>query len=378
MTELVAVVAAGEAVLLVGAGSSMSAGFASWTGLLQHLEQRADEASPPVRGTHAASILGALQRAARARDRLVRAQGWEHYHGILGRLFHRPAGELRAALTSFHRDLVRLPFRALLTTNYDRVLEAALEAEFPAGPMPMSVAVWNGDQQLISPGLRSIAVPGGPDAPRYILHLHGLISLGRSIVLCADDYADAYGIPELAGPDSNGGGRARGNVRAAPPAPARRPTLLYTLVSSLLATRRVVFVGFSLDDPYFTEVLRRVSDAMWEWGGSVHFAILPIAADRAPEQRLRARELKTALGIETVFYEVSVSDHATERDALVARLRHEVDARHVAAPDARPAIGDPAGEAKSTAPDAAGGPRLPQWALANNAAQRARLDRHAD
>jgi hypothetical protein len=93
---------------------------------------------------------------------------------------------------------------------------------------------------------------------------------------------------------------------------------------SLLLTRRIVFVGFSLDDPFVTEVLLSCAELWWHWGQPDHFAIMPIEAKTAVAAQANADRLKRDLAVESIFYEVRDGDHSG-RDALVKRLRSIVE-----------------------------------------------------
>ena len=349
--ELAELIASGEAVAFIGAGCSKSAGFDTWYELLEKLVARAEQLAPgfppePRPNTPREY----LQYAQRIRDHIIKAVGPEGYHGEIGRIFSRPGG-LDQLLTPFHLDLVLLPFRAFVTTNYEEIIETALRISKRSQDRPQPVSVWNGDPRLISPAIRALAVP---DAIRHVLHLHGVHWFRATIVLCTEDYESAYGFTDLASNQA---------VRA--PAP---PTLLFRVISALLMSRRLVFIGFSLDDFYFTEVLRRVSDELWEWGQPIHFALVPIDAAAAVEQRSRAQQLKEKLAVECVFYEVIGGNH-DERDKLVARLRADVERRRTlpAGPGPRP-----------TAPADVVAPPLPEWVRETNAALRERIVRRAD
>jgi hypothetical protein len=292
LSELARVVASGEAILLAGAGSSISAGYPSWDALLQRLCYRCRELGASSSARAPSDEVAKLRYAQELREEITRIAGPDAYHRVITHAFSAPP-----IITSFHRDLVRLPFRAFLTTNYDEVLEEAFEAV--GSGRPKAVAIWNGDQMDVSPAIRAIAV-GGPI--EYVIHLHGVYRFAASVILCADDYRRAYGFalpPERA----NGG----------------RQTPLVNLTTALLATRRIVFVGFSVRDAFFAEVLQRVSDDMIEWRNSIHFAVSSRSAGSAADDRQYARRLKERLGIETVFYIGSGDDH-TARDRLVARL----------------------------------------------------------
>jgi hypothetical protein len=358
---LVELVATGEAVALVGAGVSARAGYDSWPDLLDKLEGRANEIRPGfIRPKTTGDSREYLAIAQSVRDHISGAGSRQVWHDEMGRAFYRNRETIVGSLGTLHRELVRLPFRSFVTTNVEAVLEIALEEFQSVKGRVESVAVWNGnDSRLLSPAIRGIASSNA--AVTYVLHLHGVYWSGRSLILCADEYAEAYGIPLLAalGPKA-----ANGELPLPPPQPP--PQHLLLLTTSLLATRRIVFVGFSLDDVYFTEVLRRVSDMLWEWDTATHFAVMPIDASRASEQLRRAAELKVRLGIVTVFYPVIDGSYAA-LDSLISSVAREVEDRRapIVSPDAATSVA-------STAV------ALPDWVHRNNVEQLARLQHDED
>ncbi len=128
--ELIKLIASGEAVALVGAGSSMSAGYSSWFGLIAQLEEQAKAITPPfVAGRPSETAREHLIRAQEIRDHIIRFGGGRQvFHDMLGKILARAEADIRQSLTPFHFDLVALPFRGILTTNYDPVIEYAFEA----------------------------------------------------------------------------------------------------------------------------------------------------------------------------------------------------------------------------------------------------------
>ncbi len=353
--ELLELIASGEAVALVGAGLSVAAGYPSWPALLKQLAERAN-ALRPGSITSDAPVGDVLGYAETIRSEFDRRRGREAYHNELGRIFRRSEEEQPRLIQQIHRDLVGLPFRAFLTTNYDSVLECALHLSRPDLGRPESVWVWNGRKEHISPAVRGIAVGGDV---RHVIHLHGYYDQPAGIILCRDDYTQAYGIRRLAAP--------RARLESDAPLPQLPdvvgqafPTNLFLLTAGLLATRRVVFVGFSLDDPYFTEVLAHVCDALWEWGSSVHFAVLPFDPHREDAMRDRARVLKETMGIETVPYPVVDNDHS-ELAKLVSEVQLEV-----ATANAAPRVSFPASASPHVDKTLV---QVPEWVRKSNAAQ---------
>ncbi len=317
--ELADLIASGEAVAFVGAGSSMSAGFDGWSGLLEKLATHADHVSAGFVRENASGGRANLDYANRIRDWIVEHGKREAYHKAIAKIFFR--AKPFPGLTQFHSDLVRLPFRAFVTSNYDGVIEAAIAKEFPAHGEPQPVPIWNGKGSLLSPAFRAVSTR---EPIQHVIHVHGYYDIGHSIILCRDDYFQAYGFKDLALPLGFASSPSTSIVGVSAP----DPTQLFMLVTALLAMRRLVFVGFSWSDDFFAEVLGRVSDTLWEWEGAVHFSISPTSQETKVKDRILARKNKVELGIDTIFYEVGRGGNAhIERDQLIQRLRGEVDRR---------------------------------------------------
>jgi hypothetical protein len=338
---LVELIAGGEAFAIVGAGCSVSSGFPTWGALLDRLAAVARQCSPSFR--KAASNVDRLKYAQSIRASIVRARSQDYFDGELGKIFVRAPD-----LTPFHDDLLRLPFRGLGTTNYDPTLQAAAERQ--TGIRPTAVPVWNGDPRLVGRAMRALTEGKSLE---YVIHFHGLCGAPgdaqpRTIILAAEDYETAYGLRLT----------RRADGLAAQPEPPR----LRAVLSALLLMRRVVFVGFSLDDPFVNEVLLRSADLSWDWDRQIHFAILPISADDAAGVRAKAERLRQELAIETVFYETREGDHS-ERDKLMERIRRLVEGAGHSPPTPPPLVPPP-----PTRPEKA--PGLDWVASANRAHQR--------
>ena len=323
--QLTELVKSGEAVLIVGAGSSVRVGHPDWSCLLKQLENLAGEYSKgyglsrkkvprdpkkPSFWQKLTFFVRFLNRSEsftpdcekREKDPLAYAEdiksyirkqkgGLEKYYALLGQLFEAKD----PPCTDFHRKLVAMPFRGILTTNYDRVLEAALgEIERPPGD----------DNSLVisedSAGQVNKFLMGMTDSsmPRRVAHLHGRYDYPKNIILSGKEYQKAYGLKLTAN-------QMRKNSKS---------TLHQKLLWSTLASRRIVFVGFSMNDPYFKRMLETVSNDLWRGSKSTHYAILGILPDRA--EYSKAKELKRDYGIDTVFYEVVEKSHDSLDDLI--------------------------------------------------------------
>ena len=243
---------------MVGAGISAACGYPTWDKLLDilHKKSRANEITRLHKDI--------LWRAEEYRQRL----GEKRYRRLLSQLF-QPRLDSKDDVV---RTLVRLPFRHFLTTNYDDTLARAHRGT--RSSQRLCVIDWS-DEDAVR---RFITGLGDPEQPRHCVHLHGRFTHPESIVLTDTDYTTRYA----------------------------RTTLTTRKLFAVLATQRVLFVGFSLEDPDLANILREVNAAL----GSEeprHFALLPLDRDNDDPRILRPR-LRRKFGIDPIFYP-STDDH---------------------------------------------------------------------
>ncbi|MBY0229359.1 MAG: SIR2 family protein [Gemmataceae bacterium] len=195
---------AGGCVLFAGAGLSAGAGLPDWSRLVASLCQELGIAYD--RG------LDALDVAQWHRERF----GDERLAAVLRATF---AG--KGLPTLAHYLLLALPLRHVITTNYDGLLEQALEAL----------------KRRVVPVVRQedVARTGGAGAV-YVTKLHGDAAHPSDIVLSRDDYETFA---------------------------EKRPAMAL-LLEALLLNQAFLFVGYSLRDPNFRTIFGRVSRMLRE------------------------------------------------------------------------------------------------------------------
>jgi hypothetical protein len=201
--DLVEHFAKGNGALFVGAGLSKGAGLPDWAELISELGDELDDCPP-------SSDLRDLARYYEieyGRNRLI-----ERIRKHVDRLDVKP--------TQVHRALASCTVGVILTTNYDDLLEQALRA----ARRSYSVIIRNIDAGFWS-------------AERLqLVKLHGDLAQPESVVITSRDY-ERYGL-------------------------ARRP--IVRLIETILQTRTVLFLGYSVTDPDLRHILTQVQE---ETGG---------------------------------------------------------------------------------------------------------------
>lgn len=196
---------AGQLVVFLGAGVGAGAGLPLWDELLTALAERAGLGRDGVEWPHF-QALDALDKAEYLAARL-------REHGGVGAAVvelltrHRHYGLAHALVAG-------LPGREAITTNYDRLFEAACQAT----------------------GRPCAVLPYEPDhtSPRWLLKMHGCVEHADDIILTRENYL-RY---------------------------AERNAALAGIVQAMLITRSMLFLGFSLGDDNFLRIVDAVRRAI--------------------------------------------------------------------------------------------------------------------
>lgn len=178
-------------VLFIGAGVSIAAGLPGWSRLLERLAQEANLGSEDLEG------LNRLDQA-----RVIRDVLGKNFAATMSATFD---GATERSLA--HQMLASLPVTEAATTNYDTLFEAA----------------WRdcGTEVAVLPRKGAVL-----SEPRWLLKLHGTIEEPEALALTRDDYMRMD----------------------------REGSALAGVVQALLITRRMLFVGYSLDDDRFHQI----------------------------------------------------------------------------------------------------------------------------
>lgn len=269
-TDLIELLNSRQAWALVGSGTSVDAGLPTWNGLLTSI---VEGLPPPTKKTiqNDATFNALLKQphVARSFSRLERLIGRDHLESAVADQLQQPTRE--SQLTSLITDW---PFAGYLTTNYDGLLETALNK----GPQAGWSSVGNTDSEL-----RKLS--GHPAG--VVWHVHGGISLPKSdstLILTEADYDNQY----------------------------LEDTRVVQTLRALISFNRLVIVGFSLSDPELLRILKRV--------GRLANPTRPIFAfmPELPggDHQLERTELLEVCNIDVIPYRVSNGSHRALQELL--------------------------------------------------------------
>jgi hypothetical protein len=367
-----------EPVLIIGAGCSVRLQYPTWQGLLAKLTDLAQS----VAADHSTQFVSVephppqdLLRYADEVKRFINGCDGklDKYYNFLSVEF----GDRN--IDDFHRLLVKLPSRGILTTNYDPSLDVALMQSDRSTVTADRFLVLEDDSTLrVAEFLASLNRDSG--VPRRIAHLHGRFDRPKNIILTASDYGDKY--------HSRFSAAQRQSIREVFLSGAVGPqavsveglidqlefgvppwSLHRKLLWSILATRRVVFIGFGLNDPYLGQMLALVTDDLWLWKKDRHFAIMALPDIDTATAKSDADRFQSKYAVGVVFYE----NRENQRHEGLSTLVEEIGFACGVSAEPMLDIQPPARVIPVPAP----GPR-PDWINRNNQIMKRRATKDAD
>ena len=165
----------GECVLFAGAGLSARAGVATWYRFLQDLLAFAQR-HQVLDAEYASSMGAALQEG----ERDAIADGLAQAFGAQRNLLHdflRESFPVGTALAAAHEYLGRVPFSAVVTTNYDSLLEQAFPAYSKSG--------------LYTPKDAEALLNALSQKRTFVLKLYGIINRPDTLLFAPIEYREA-------------------------------------------------------------------------------------------------------------------------------------------------------------------------------------------
>jgi len=299
----------GRVVPFVGAGVSMSVldgnhkpAFPSWRELLVAAADRLDNETKNKDANLVRSLLDVnppefLEAAKRARQSLGAV-----WYGFLKDKLDINFRTIDSASLGLARSLWRLGSKLVITTNYDEVLRWAC-------PNQEDCQSWD----IEAPAEQAFLLQQRLNRP-VIWHLHGRISNAAELILCPDGYQLLY-------PEANGNS-ARVKYEAA----------LHTLRHQI-ASKSLLFIGFSLDDEYLGLQLSSVREVYKDAVGP-HYAI--VREDHAERVRSLKIEPIAVTDFHNSLFSLMADLEAAAQPQSVSSLIPEASARPVPIPDYGP------------------------------------------
>ncbi|MBL8681619.1 MAG: SIR2 family protein [Myxococcales bacterium] len=211
----------------IGAGISVAAGLPTWNGLVESLVARV---GPELQSAQQSELqyltsIGLFEDVVEfGRTHLGEGEYREWLLATLG----------RGSPTDLHRAIVNLPSPAIVTTNYDQLIETALVSA--TGAVPTVLTAFD-----VQPLWTQLA-----RRRRFLLKMHGDVGRPETIVLTSRDYKR----------------HVFGNLS------------FMSFLQRMLLGHSILFLGSSLSDIYIRRVLEEVTYAT-EGVGVPHFAVMP-------------------------------------------------------------------------------------------------------
>lgn len=195
----------------VGAGLSQPL-FPSWKNLLSLFLEKAKEGDLSYLESELAGLIESGESYLDVADTLVDSIGSTRYRDIMESIFDKDFSENE--LPEAYQTLMNLAPKTIVTTNYDRIPEIAGKGKYRVHT-----------NKTAPEAARSFS-----DNKNTVFKLHGDIADQSSIVLTTTDYRKVVY--------------------------DNQSTRLF--INSLLSTKILIFVGFSLSDPHIDDILKNI------------------------------------------------------------------------------------------------------------------------
>ncbi|MDO6489400.1 SIR2 family protein [Colwellia sp. 6_MG-2023] len=255
-------------IFFVGAGLSQPL-FPSWKSLLENFLEQAKEGELPHEENEILDLIEKGESYLDVAEVCVNAMGTVRYRDVMEKIFDKDFSE--DEVPESYRALMELAPKTIITTNYDRIPEIAGRGKYRINTNKNAPEA----SRFVSDGKNSV------------FKMHGDIIDQSSIVLTTSDYQKII----------NGNQSTR------------------LLLSSLLSTKILVFVGFSLSDPHIDVILdniRSINNGM----PLSHYILLN------ENSSFKISSFARKYGVKVISYTPSDASHP-EVTELIRALSHE-------------------------------------------------------
>ncbi|MEO9802033.1 MAG: SIR2 family protein [Reichenbachiella sp.] len=292
----------GTGILFVGSGCSIRLKYPSWKGLLEKFSQKIED--PKCKEI----IENRLSQddyliAAEIIKRKLTEENPSHYEDT----FKEEFAPKEPPYHEFHKTLVDLRVKGFITTNYDPVIGSALRNKNLEKPHICEVMISEYTKPQVHSFIKSLSNLNTDT--RSVLHLHGKHDIPLSTILSYGDYMEKYnGIP-LSQKDFeenflNGSVDVETFERRAGIKERSLRTVHYRVVYSLMATQRLIYIGFGLSDPYWNKIVTDIQGDFHPYNDPSHIALVSSNEFKGKtiEDYINLKEKWRYKGIEIVVY----------------------------------------------------------------------------
>jgi SIR2-like domain len=296
-----------EATAFVGAGASMEL-YHGWSDLLIFLSQRVT--SKGLADADDAEFW-TLQQGTRPQQvaRMISAKfgGDAFFQDTLREYFQaKKSPQTGGFYTRIQQLIASLPFKGIVTTNYDPGLLNALTARGPEYP-GCSVATWH-DRDIVDRWYTKDIFRDARTCP--LLHIHGFWERPSTIILDNDKYRDVYG-----------------------------RDYFNTMFKSLWSQERLVLIGCGFNDTWLDRNLDEIMGQVAGTAQARHFAFIGVTAEEKKHVTRYRNLMLNMYRIEIMFYGIKTtlengsvrSDHS-ELVSLLGDISAEVNPKAKPAP----------------------------------------------
>jgi NAD-dependent SIR2 family protein deacetylase len=251
-----------KCVAFIGAGLSIGAGLPDWKRLIEQMISWCEEYQIVLPNKNELNQLLSEKDFTTLADTLIECMGKSRYQQFLKEVFRK--GKLKP--TETHKLLPNIPFSAILTTNYDKLIEGAYtatnEGEIPANFTHL-------DTSEISNALQS--------GNFHIIKTHGDIDRVDSIVLGRKEYRELL----------------------------HNNNAYKIYLQQMIISKTILFLGFSLTDPDLFCILDELR-VIFKDNTSTHYALM----DETNLSEIKIKQFRTDYNIIIIPYKPSSNLHA--------------------------------------------------------------------
>jgi hypothetical protein len=284
LAEMLRAIGSGDTLGFAGVGVSRPLGYPTWSGLIKML---ADETRTHCGNTVTVdNEILSVDDVERFSDLLLSAKILKsalgpRYFAVMRSTFG-PRGGRPMSVT----NLLSLPFRHIITSNYDPTLDP-MPSPFPSGD-PVGILTLN--EGL---GLKDFLLHLGDRAyGKRVVHVHGRYDDPTSLILTEDDYMRMYSESNVA-------------------------SFFWNIIT---VRERCVFFGFSFSD---LDMLHGFRSARNILGTGRHFALMPMKARETDTETPTRSQVRLKYGVTPVFFD-PLDDGFSGYDSSLSRIAQEL------------------------------------------------------